>query len=65
MCFQFLLDEMVQPIESEWFGQYETNSETVLTMRETELYKEDWIGLKAMDENGQLQFLTVEGASIL
>jgi len=59
---QFLNDTMVQPKESEWFGFYAPGQDKqVLTMEETPLYQEDWIGLKQMNENGQLTFLATIG----
>ncbi|KAL9645266.1 hypothetical protein ABK040_002466 [Willaertia magna] len=59
---KFLQDSFVQPIESEWFGFYsEDNDRKVLSLRETQLYREDWLGLKEMDESGKLVFLETEG----
>lgn len=59
---KFLQDSMVVPIESEWFGFYlPGQDEVVVPMNETQLYNEDWIGLKAMDEAGKLHFLSVDG----
>ena len=30
------------------------------TLQETEMYKQDWIGLKQLDEDGRLKFMAVE-----
>jgi len=59
---QFLNDTMVQPKESEWFGFYAPGQDReVLTLQETPLYQEDWLGLQEMNNNGQLTFLATVG----
>ena len=59
---KFTEDSMVQPRESEWFGFYAPGQDkVVLSLQQTELYQQDWLGLKAMDEQGQLVFLAVDG----
>lgn len=55
-------DSMVEPRESEHFEFYAPGqAEEILPLRESQLYLEDWIGLKALDEKGSLHFLQVEG----
>jgi palmitoyl-protein thioesterase len=52
-------DTMVQPKESEWFGFYKPGQDKeVYTLKESPLYIEDKLGLKKMDEQGKLVFLT-------
>lgn len=59
---KFTEDNMVQPRESEWFGFYKDYQDTeVIPMVETQLYKEDWIGLKQLNESGRMEFLSVVG----
>ncbi|KAL6079966.1 Palmitoyl-protein thioesterase 1 [Balamuthia mandrillaris] len=59
---KFLRDSMVVPRESEWFGEFAKGSlSTIVPMNETDLYKQDWIGLKTLDQNGKLVFLSVDG----
>ncbi|PAA51713.1 hypothetical protein BOX15_Mlig029227g4 [Macrostomum lignano] len=59
---KFLSDSMVQPRESEWFGFYQPGQDkTVLPLRNTTLYTQDRLGLKAMDAAGKLKFLACEG----
>jgi len=59
---RFLKDTMVIPQESEWMGFYAPGQDQeVLSLQETQLYKEDWLGLKAMDEANKLHFLSFEG----
>ncbi|ORY10031.1 Alpha/Beta hydrolase protein [Clohesyomyces aquaticus] len=55
-------DTTVIPKESGWFAQV-TNltSGHVTELKDRTIYKEDWIGLKKLDEKGGLVFKTVEG----
>jgi len=55
-------DTMVQPKESEWFGFYVAGQDKLTyTLQQSELYQQDWIGLKQMNESGKLTFLATEG----
>ncbi|XP_042233701.1 palmitoyl-protein thioesterase 1-like isoform X2 [Homarus americanus] len=59
---KFLADSMVVPVESEWFGFYTPGQDVeVLPLQQTQLYIEDRLGLKEMDETGKLHFLTQDG----
>lgn len=59
---KFEQDSMVVPVESEWFGFYSPGQDVeVLPLQQTQLYLEDKLGLKEMDEAGKLQFLSVDG----
>eukprot|EP01024_Parvocaulis_polyphysoides_P020024 TRINITY_DN191_c1_g2_i2.p2 TRINITY_DN191_c1_g2~~TRINITY_DN191_c1_g2_i2.p2 ORF type:complete len:146 (-),score=13.29 TRINITY_DN191_c1_g2_i2:354-791(-) len=52
---KFENDTMVVPKESAWFGYY--NGSQLLTLQEQEIYKEDWIGLKKLDQENKLVFI--------
>merc|ERR1712215_246210 len=55
-------DSMVEPRESSHFEFYVPGqADVILPLRESPLYVEDRIGLKALDEAGKLHFLDVEG----
>lgn len=54
-------DTVVVPREGEWWGQYDANLETTLTMKETAWYKDDLFGLKTADEAGKIFFNSTEG----
>ncbi|XP_063597473.1 palmitoyl-protein thioesterase 1-like isoform X2 [Penaeus indicus] len=57
---KFEEDSMVVPPESEWFGFYSPGQDSeVLPLQQTQLYIEDRLGLKEMDEAGKLHFLSV------
>jgi len=59
---KFTKDNMVVPKESEWFGYYpENNSSYVLDIKQTDLYKDDRIGLKTLKESNRLKFIAVDG----
>lgn len=59
VMYMFSEDTTVVPKESGWFT--EVNGTKVTELRERTMYKEDWLGLKALDERGALQFKTTEG----
>jgi len=57
-----LKDTMVFPNEGEWWGHFEDGSlSKILTMKETQWYKEDLFGLKTADEAGKIVFNTTDG----
>lgn len=58
VMFLFEDDTMVHPRESSWFGEVNAEGETV-AMRDTPLYKEDWIGLQGLDDKGALVFRAI------
>ncbi|XP_047306566.1 palmitoyl-protein thioesterase 1-like [Impatiens glandulifera] len=60
-------DDVLIPNESAWFGFFTDGSRSrkkILPVQETELYKEDWIGLRSLDEAGRVQFINVTGKHI-
>jgi palmitoyl-protein thioesterase len=59
---KFLKDTMVIPRESEWFGFYAPGqAKEIIPYNQTEIYQKDLIGLKTLDEQGKLKFLSVDG----
>ncbi|XP_069125987.1 palmitoyl-protein thioesterase 1-like [Argopecten irradians] len=62
VMLKFTLDTMVQPRESEWFGFYKPGQDKeVVPLQNTPMYTEDWLGLKAMDTDNRLHFLSYPG----
>ncbi|KAL4866790.1 hypothetical protein BDV12DRAFT_172454 [Aspergillus spectabilis] len=59
--FLFEDDTLVHPKESSWFAEIDPESGDVVPLREREIYKEDWLGLKELDEKGGLEFGTFKG----
>lgn len=60
VMYLFAEDTTVVPPRSAWFD--EVNGTVVTPLRERDLYREDWLGLKQLDKRGGLRFRTVEGA---
>uniref|UniRef100_H2THH1 Palmitoyl-protein thioesterase 1 n=1 Tax=Takifugu rubripes TaxID=31033 RepID=H2THH1_TAKRU len=59
---KFLQDSMVDPVDSEWFGFLKSGqAKETETLQESVLYKEDRLGLAAMDAAGKLVFLATQG----
>jgi palmitoyl-protein thioesterase len=54
-------DVTVVPKESGWFAQVDSESDQVTSLRNRTIYKEDWLGLKKLDEKGGLTFKTTKG----
>lgn len=54
-------DTTVIPKESGWFAEVNRTSGTVTPLRERRIYREDWIGLKELDEKHALVFESMKG----
>ena len=50
-------DTVVIPKRTSWFE--EVNGTETIPLRERELYKEDWLGLKRLDKAGGLHFRSI------
>ncbi|KNG46854.1 ribosomal L1 domain-containing 1 [Stemphylium lycopersici] len=61
VMYVFEDDTTVIPKESGWFAYTNTTSNEVTDLRDRDIYKEDWIGLKKLDEKGGLHFKTTKG----
>ncbi|KAI3642951.1 hypothetical protein MP228_012506 [Amoeboaphelidium protococcarum] len=57
----FSNDTMAIPKETAWFGQWSDSGKRLVSLRESELYEDDWIGLKQLDESDRLILLTKDG----
>lgn len=51
-------DGVITPWQSSHFAYYDDN-ETVIEMRDRDIYKDDLIGLKTLDKSGKLTLITV------
>ena len=60
LLMMFTEDTMVHPKESEWFQQMGEDGE-VQALEDSDFYKEDYIGLRALNEAGKVSFVSVEG----
>lgn len=54
-------DQTVIPKESGWFAEVNATAATVTHLRDRPIYKDDWIGLKRLDQNAGLDFLALDG----
>jgi len=53
---------MVQPMDSEWFEFYAPGQDIeVIPLNKSDIYTQDWIGLRELDTSGRLDFLSVVG----
>lgn len=59
VLYQFEQDDMVVPKESSHFGWF--NGSQLLGLREQDIYIQDWIGLRQLDESGRLLLLHAPG----
>lgn len=63
--YKFSEDTVVVKSESEWFDEVvkgeDDEDDKVIRLRDRQIYKEDWIGLKTLDEKGALDFRIAEG----
>lgn len=62
VMYIFDKDVTVVPKESGWFAEVNSTTGRVEHLRERDLYKEDWLGLKVLDEKKGLVFRNVSGA---
>ncbi|CAG8715878.1 7586_t:CDS:2, partial [Acaulospora morrowiae] len=60
VLIRFTEDVTVKPRDTAWFSFYNEENE-VIPIRQQPLYKEDWIGLKKLDETGKLIFKDCDG----
>jgi palmitoyl-protein thioesterase len=52
-------DETILPNISAFFGFWDSNGENPIPYNQTDLYKNDWIGLKMLDQNNLITFHTI------
>lgn len=54
-------DTMIYPNDGEWWGAFDTDGKTRLSMKDTEWYKHDLFGLRTADEAGKIFFNSTTG----
>ncbi|KZF23368.1 alpha/beta-hydrolase [Xylona heveae TC161] len=62
IMYMFTEDTTVIPKETSWFAEVNSTTGDVTPLKDRAIYQEDWLGLKLLDQNGALKFLTVDGA---
>ena len=58
--YKFEEETMVFPPGSSWFAHIEPDG-SIVELRSSQLYQQDWLGLKQLDELGALLLLTIPG----
>lgn len=61
VMYMFSEDTTVVPKESAYFAEYNQTSNEVTKLKDRNIYKEDWLGLKWLDEKERLEFKIAEG----
>ncbi|KAF2668661.1 alpha/beta-hydrolase [Microthyrium microscopicum] len=61
VMYMFEDDTTVSPKESSWFADVNLTDASVTPLRERNIYKQDWLGLKTLDKNGGIVFKTTPG----
>ena len=60
VLIKFNADTMILPGETAWFSFYD-NKENLVNYKDTEVYKQDLIGIKTLDEQGKINFVALQG----
>ena len=61
VMYVFKDDVTVVPKQSAWFGEFNKTSEEETLLKDRAMYKEDWLGLRFLDETDRLEFREIEG----
>ncbi|KAG5990203.1 hypothetical protein E4U52_004858 [Claviceps spartinae] len=61
VLYMFENDTVSIPKESAWFGEDISSEGRAIGLRDRAMYKEDWLGLRVLDERGGLKFRSVPG----
>ncbi|KAK9274992.1 hypothetical protein L1049_022249 [Liquidambar formosana] len=62
VLIMFEHDTVLIPKETSWFGYYPDGAfKPVMPPQQTNLYNEDWIGLKTLDDAGRVKYISVPG----
>ena len=51
-------DTIISPRESSWFEFYDKKGEKIVPLKQSDFYKDDYLGIKALDEQKKLIFAT-------
>jgi palmitoyl-protein thioesterase len=60
LLIMFSNDTMIYPKETAWFHELQADG-TILPVEQTEFYKNDYIGLKTLNEAGKVKFVEFDG----
>ena len=61
VMFYSTTDNIVKPAQSGWWSFYAPGqNKVVVPLQQSEQYTQDWLGLKTLDQQGKLVFLTTD-----
>ena len=60
MLVKFTRDTMIFPKETSWFQQWDEHN-NLINLEDTDFYKSDFIGLRALNESNRVNFVEIEG----
>lgn len=61
VLIMFSEDQTIVPMESAWFQEVNSTSGKVTPLEKRELYQNDWIGLKQLGEEDNIDYLRIKG----
>ncbi|KAI9718615.1 MAG: hypothetical protein M1812_004066 [Candelaria pacifica] len=61
VMYVFADDTTVVPKETGWFSEVNSTTKEVTKLQDRSIYKEDWLGLRHLDERNKLEFRTTPG----
>ena len=61
LLIKFEDDTMIIPKETAWFGFYDKDGETLVKMEDMDFYKNDYIGMRRLNEKGNVIFESFPG----
>ncbi|KAJ2699989.1 hypothetical protein H4218_002307 [Coemansia sp. IMI 209128] len=60
VLYKFSEDKMIHPAMSPWFGFVDADGNDI-PVQNSAMYKDDWLGLRGLDEAGKLSMLSLDG----
>jgi palmitoyl-protein thioesterase len=60
-----LNDTVITPRESSFFEFFDPEGKSIVPLFNSTFYKEDWLGLRYLNENNKLSFLELEGEHVI
>ncbi len=61
VMYMFADDTTVIPKQTAWFAEVNSTTKEVTRLQNRTIYKEDWLGLRSLDEQDKLEFRTTPG----
>ena len=58
-------DSVITPRDSSWFEFYDKEGREIVPLKESDFYKEDYIGLRKLDEEGKVTFTEFKGEHVI